>query len=252
MFSRFRSFQESDPFLSRRKLEMDNVTLSFWLHDLASYNVGRYTLTAAVGSWNFMAAILDYPIEQPSLILKRYAESYVTNKQVEISRAKPYSRKLLCWLEQMALGNLTSNPVDQLVCGRMRLIAQASVRGDDCRRTPVGRMHWLLNRDGSLRAALTKAAETNVSPALGGLLLWRLGGRGRMARGNHPPLESSTWPELRFRRPHWQKVVARSFRLGPWTSRRVRGHQPHPLPDADSLSLCTTGRPHLLRGLRSG
>ena len=98
MFSRFRSFRESDPFLSRNKLEMDNVTLSYWLHELASHNVGRYTLTAAVGSWNFMAATLDYPIVPPSLILKRYTESYAVNKYIEVSRVRPYSMKLLCWL----------------------------------------------------------------------------------------------------------------------------------------------------------
>ena len=57
-------------------------------------------------------------------------------------------------------GLISANPMDRLVCGRMRMNAQASVRASDSIRTRMARLKWLTNDDGSLRALVTQASET--------------------------------------------------------------------------------------------
>ncbi len=69
--------------------------------------------------------------------------SHTDEKSVETQRAKGYSKKFLSWLELMVLGSMGFTKPDQLVCGRIRLSAQASIRNDDLRRTPSGRIEWV-------------------------------------------------------------------------------------------------------------
>ena len=69
--------------------------------------------------------------------------SHTDEKSVETQRAKGYSKKFLSWLELIVLGSMGFTKPDQLVCGRIRLSAQASIRSDDLRRTPSGRIEWV-------------------------------------------------------------------------------------------------------------
>eukprot|EP00972_Heterocapsa_arctica_P039528 5822171-Heterocapsa_arctica.AAC.1 len=50
----------------------------------------------------------------------------------------------MTWLEAKVLDQ-SASPVDRLVCGRLRLATGGSVRHDDCRKTPVGRLEWILH-----------------------------------------------------------------------------------------------------------
>jgi hypothetical protein len=105
-------------------------------------------------------------------------ESFLTNKvrllqgtdekSVETQRAKGYSKKFLSWLELMVLGSMGFTKPDQLVCGRIRLSAQASIRNDDLRRTPSGRVEWVYDPQGDerreFRGILTRAQHTKTLP----------------------------------------------------------------------------------------
>eukprot|EP00972_Heterocapsa_arctica_P076639 11305252-Heterocapsa_arctica.AAC.1 len=67
----------------------------------------------------------------------------------------------MTWLEAKVL-DTTARPVDRLVCGRLRLATGGSVRHEDCRKTPVGRLEWLLHADNSIRGIRTEALETKT------------------------------------------------------------------------------------------
>ena len=102
-------------------------------------------------------------------LLRKRCLSYKEEKSVETKRAKPYSKKLLAWLELMAKGVYAGfTKPDQLVCGRMRLAAQASIRNDDMRRTPTGRLEWVRSTEftgtSEFRGILTRAEHTKTLP----------------------------------------------------------------------------------------
>ena len=164
MFNRFRMFIEADPLVHTKGLVMDAATTSRWITDLIAHQVGRFTPGAALGCLSYLSDILDFPFTgTPTLLLTKVA-MYRDDPDVEKNQAPPYSLKFLRWLEVTALGRWNSNPVDRLVCGRLRIAANASTRMDDQRRTPARRTQWVLDRNGRVRAIVTRASSTKTFP----------------------------------------------------------------------------------------
>ena len=69
MFARLMAFVEADPRPDGEPLVMGAELLSKWVFDLRDHSVGRYTLNAALGSWGFMGALLEYELEAAPLSL---------------------------------------------------------------------------------------------------------------------------------------------------------------------------------------
>jgi hypothetical protein len=68
----------------------------------------------------------------------------------------------------MGFGSMGFTKPDQLICGRIRLSAQASIRNDDLRRTPSGRIEWVYDpfegEHREYRGILTRAQHTKTLP----------------------------------------------------------------------------------------
>ena len=80
--------------------------------------------------------------------LLKMAKVYKFDKITEPSRANPFSCEFICWLEFMVCDKGV-NPVDRMVCGRLRAGDSASVRHDDMKSTPADRCEWLRNATAS-------------------------------------------------------------------------------------------------------
>ena len=164
MFSRFREFAGADPLTRNDPLFITGVLIGRWILDLVNHRVGRYTPNAAAGCAQYFATVLDFMYDGVPRSIRDLSNRYISEPGKEIMRAPRFTVKVLTWLEDMVLGKITANPVDRLVCGRARLMSQASVRAGDARRTPVSRTSWLVNNDQSIRGLITRSAETKTFP----------------------------------------------------------------------------------------
>jgi len=142
----------------------DRRAVRRWLEDLQDDACGATTLQSALGMFHFFGELFD--MEQKVSTcgpLKKMAKDWLSNTSKEPNRAKAFQVRLLYWLEKMAL-NITRLKADRALCGRIRISANASIRNDDMKKTPIARCEWILFDSGEVRALRTRAAETKTAP----------------------------------------------------------------------------------------
>ena len=123
-----------------------------------------YTLLSALSTLRWLTSV--YEVQQDSTgcrILYDRATGWRDRGHREIRRALAFGKRFLVWLE-MAVLSEDALPADRMVCGRLRMATGGSVRHDGCRNTPVGRLGWILNGDGTVRAMRTRAAAAKTFP----------------------------------------------------------------------------------------
>jgi len=164
MFGRFIQFVESHPkYCYEKSLVIDGAIVADWIKDLINHKVGRYTPVAAMACLEYMAELLEFDYSGEKKVLRNKVNEYEELRQAVVKRAAPFSIKFLHWLESMVLNEELAD-TDRLVCGRWRIMVQASVRFDDMRRTPVGQCLWVVGKNGNKRALLARATQTKTFP----------------------------------------------------------------------------------------
>jgi len=164
MFCRFIQFVESHPkYCDEKSLEVNGAIVADWIKDLIDHKVGRYTPVAAMACLEYMAELLEFDYSGEKKVLRNKVNEYEELHHKVVKRAAPYSIKFLHWLESMVL-NPDLADSDRLVCGRWRIMVQASVRFDDMKRTPVGQCLWVVDKDGNKRALWARATQTKTFP----------------------------------------------------------------------------------------
>ena len=164
MFCRFIQFVESHPeYCYKESLVIDDTIVADWIKDLIDHKVGRYTPVAAMACLEYMAELLEFDYPGEKKVLRNEVNEYVELHQAVVKRAAPYSINFLHWLESMVLNEEFAD-TDRLVCGRWRIMVQASIRFDDMKRTPVGQCLWVVDKDGNKRALWARATQTKTSP----------------------------------------------------------------------------------------
>jgi len=164
MFGRFASFLMGDGFArSVTPLIIDGPLVLSWLTDLMNHNVGANTPAAAMGCLRFFSELLGFDFSGNFKIINNKILEYKENRSLAPQQAAPFGVDVLRWLEEMVMDTSQAD-VDRAVCGRWRLMVQASVRHDDLRRTPIGKCKWVVNKEGELRGLWAQAAETKTFP----------------------------------------------------------------------------------------
>ena len=161
MFERFVSFVLSDPESIPLPLEINANLVLRWINHLIDHKVGAYTPSAALGCLRFFAELLGFVSGAGNRAILNRVMEHRDEVHITPSQASPFGVDVLKWLEEMVLDE-NQLLADRAVCGRWRLMAQASVRHDDLRRTPVGRCRWIISKDGSLRGLWAQAKETKT------------------------------------------------------------------------------------------
>jgi hypothetical protein len=82
----------------------------------------------------------SFSVAGDTVLLRNKCSQHKDGKSVEIHRAKDYSKKFLPWLELMVLGSMGFTKSDQTGLWKNQSSAQASIRNDDLRCTPSGRI----------------------------------------------------------------------------------------------------------------
>jgi hypothetical protein len=168
LIERLFEYSDSHPNSRDCNLIFNSSFIKGWLEHLIDHKVGRYTPSSSLTSIRYFAALLEFPVTGDTVLLRNKCSQYKDEKSVETQRAKGYSKKFLSWLELMVLGSMGFTKPDQLVCGRIRLSAQASIRNDDLRRTPSGRIEWVYDplegEHREYRGILTRAQHTKTLP----------------------------------------------------------------------------------------
>ena len=76
---------------------------------------------------------------------RRLANRYVHLKPADVNRAPPFRKDFLATLERIVLDQ-TRSDAERVVCGKLRLCVQASVRYDDILHTPLASCQWIRKR----------------------------------------------------------------------------------------------------------
>ena len=76
---------------------------------------------------------------------RRLANRYANLKPADVNRAPPFRKDFLAALERIVL-DTTRTDAERVVCGKLRLCAQASVRYDDILHTPLSSCQWIRKR----------------------------------------------------------------------------------------------------------
>ena len=76
---------------------------------------------------------------------KRLANRYSNLKPSDVNRAPPFRKDFLATLERIVL-DTTRSDAERVVCGKLRLCVQASVRYDDILHTPLASCQWIRKR----------------------------------------------------------------------------------------------------------
>ena len=164
LFRRLMTFIAKSPYIPHNCHPFDRQVITAWFRCLVQEGAGKYTLTAIVNTINFLSKLFDTEEDITSCkLLLKFATDWRDSDRKEVSRAAAFSKDFMRWLEFMVLDDSSTSP-DRLVCGRVRLMASASVRSEDARRTPFSRMEWVFHADGRLRAVRTRAGETKTFP----------------------------------------------------------------------------------------
>ena len=164
LLERLLDFADADPRCRGQPLVLDAVLTKNWLGDLIGHNVGRHTPTKALVALRYFSALFEFPNLGDVAINRKTASDYKGQVSRAPNRAKGYSKRLLSWLEENTLARKTQSLPDRLVCGRARLAAQASIRNDDMRNTPVAALEWVFDEHQQYIGILTRAAATKTVP----------------------------------------------------------------------------------------
>ncbi len=76
---------------------------------------------------------------------RRLANRYVNLKPADVNRAPPFRKDFMATLERIVLDQNRSD-AERVVCGKLRLCVQASVRYDDILHTPLASCQWIRKR----------------------------------------------------------------------------------------------------------
>lgn len=76
---------------------------------------------------------------------RRLANRYSNLKPTDVNRAPPFRKDFLAALERIVL-DTTRTDAERVVCGKLRLCTQASVRYDDILHTPLSSCQWIRKR----------------------------------------------------------------------------------------------------------
>eukprot|EP00434_Breviolum_minutum_P009285 symbB.v1.2.008182.t1/scaffold450.1/size202773/1 len=76
---------------------------------------------------------------------RRLANRYSNLKPADVNRAPPFRKDFLAALERIVL-DTTRTDAERVVCGKLRLCTQASVRYDDILHTPLSSCQWIRKR----------------------------------------------------------------------------------------------------------
>jgi len=151
MFGMFASFLLGDGYArSVTPRTIDGPLVLAWLLDLMNHNVGANTPEAAMGCLRFFSELMGFEFTRTFKIINDKSLECKENKSSTLQRAASSGVDVLRWLEEMVMDTSRAE-VDRVVCGRWRLLVQASVRRDDLKTTPIGMCKWVVNGEGELR-----------------------------------------------------------------------------------------------------